>query len=307
MQFAGLPHEYLREEGSDLQGFLPSQEHQFMVDVYGDNLHHNNGTHLDRGVADDALWQRRWWRLTDQSARWYATSPWYVRRRFTARLDAEYRGVCKRRWNSEQTLVFAHVILMNTPGARQAKDIRAMISWRMDLWEEGQHAGLVGDTEAEGAAREGKVDREEVDEEGWVRQLHDTILSGNLRQSVWQLTAREGGGCLLLGEVCTNNGRPKSDFLREKHPDTRIPQVGDPQCSAFERYEEVPETVPLEFLEDDVTWAALNLSSAARAPGAEALELKNWLLRFGCASEELRVEVVGLEYWLENSSPSWTA
>ena len=46
-------------------------------------------------------------------------------------------------------------MLTKTLGFHRAQEIRARITRRMDLWERGQHAGLVGDTEAEGAAREG--------------------------------------------------------------------------------------------------------------------------------------------------------
>ena len=67
----------------------------------------------------------------------------------------------------------------------------------------------------------------------------------------------------------------------------RVPPVENPMCAAFEEYEEVPETVPLDFTEDDVTWVASKLSGAAGVMGAEAMELRNWLLHFGCASEEL--------------------
>ena len=38
--------------------------------------------------------------------------------------------------------------------------------------------------------------------------------------------------------------------------------------------------------EDDVTWVASNFSGAAGALGAEVMELRNWLLCFGCASAE---------------------
>ena len=62
-------------------------------------------------------------------------------------------------------------------------------------------------------------------------------------------------------------------------------------CPAFEEYGEVQETVPLEFTEDDVTWVASKLSGAAGALGAEAIKMVNWLLCFGCASEDLRVVV----------------
>ena len=58
--------------------------------------------------------------------------------------------------------------------------------------------------------------------------------------------------------------------------------------------EELVETVPLDFTEDDVSWVASKLSGAAGALGAEAIDLHNWLLCFGCASEELRVVVASL-------------
>ena len=72
--------------------------------------------------------------------------------------------------------------------------------------------------------------------------------------------------------------------------------VENPACTSFEEYGEVPETVPLDFTEDDVTWAASKVSDIAGAQGVEAIELRNWLLRFGCSSEELRVVVARLEY-----------
>ena len=37
------------------------------------------------------------------------------------------------------------------------------------------------------------------------------------------------------------------------------------------------------------------------------MELRNWLLRFGCASEELRVVVASLADWMANSSSPWAA
>ena len=87
----------------------------------------------------------------------------------------------------------------------------------------------------------------------------------------------------------------------------RVPPVENPMCAAFEEYEEVPETVPLDFTEDDVTWVASKLSGAAGALGAEAIELRNWLLCFGCASKELRVVFARLANCMANSSFPWAA
>ena len=65
----------------------------------------------------------------------------------------------------------------------------------------------------------------------------------------------------------------------------QVPPVENPVFTALQEYEEVPETVPLNFTEDDVTWVASKLSGVAGALGSEDVKLINWLLRLGCASE----------------------
>ena len=147
--------------------------------------------------------------IAAQSASWYATPSGAVGRRFTAILAAEWRRVLARIWNSERPLFFAHVVLMKTLGVRRAREIRARITQRMDLWERGQRAGLLRDAEAEGAAQEGRsASGGEEEDDAVARSYHDTVLSGKIRQAVSQATDREGGGCLLSGEKCTKTGRP---------------------------------------------------------------------------------------------------
>ena len=86
-----------------------------------------------------------------------------------------------------------------------------------------------------------------------------------------------------------------------------IPPMENPACADFEEYEGVHETVPLGFTEDDITWVASKISGAAGALGSEAIELINWLVCFGCASEELRVVVSNLDDWMATSSHPWYA
>ena len=57
---------------------------------------------------------------------------------------------------------------------------------------------------------------------------------------------------------------------------------GNPTYAAFKEYKEVPETVPLDFSEDDVMRVASNISGAAGVLGTEEIELRNWLLCFRC-------------------------
>ena len=85
------------------------------------------------------------------------------------------------------------------------------------------------------------------------------------------------------------------------------PPMENPVCAAFGEYGEVPKTVPFDFTEYDVNWVASKLSGAVGVLGAEAIELRNWLLRFGCLSEDLRAVVARLDYWMANYSPTWAA
>ena len=88
---------------------------------------------------------------------WYATPSGADGRQFTEILTAEWQGVLNRIWNSEIPLVFAHVVITNMLGIHRAKEIRARIIRRMDLWYIGLLDGLVGDVEMEGADREGRA------------------------------------------------------------------------------------------------------------------------------------------------------
>ena len=101
------------EEGASLLRFSPSQAHAFLLEVYGDYLHKNNGTYLYGGVDYNSLWK-----LTS----WYGTPLGEVGRKFTARLSTGWQRVRAGIWKSEQPLIFAQSILKQTQGARLAKE-----------------------------------------------------------------------------------------------------------------------------------------------------------------------------------------
>ena len=88
-----------------------------------------------------------------------------------------------------------------------------MITRLMDLLERCLQTGLVGD--AEGDARGGRAaSYGEEEEEAVSQSYHNTVLSSKPRQVVYQATNREEGGCLLLNDQCTKNGRTVAEVLR---------------------------------------------------------------------------------------------
>ena len=182
-----------QEENVDMTRFAPERAHLLLQIVYRDSLHHNDRLHLDGEVLEDAAWQRRWCLLAAQSNRWYATTSREIGQRFTAILDAEWRGVLGTICNSERPLIFAHFVPTKTSGVYRAREICAWISRRMDLWERGIYTCIVGNTEAEGVTREGRDTSGGEDEDkrkDW--RYHNTVLSGILRQAVHWATGREG-------------------------------------------------------------------------------------------------------------------
>ena len=92
---------------------------------------------------------------------WYDMPHVVVIRIFTAILEAECGEVLDQSWNSERPLVFIHVVLTKTLGIQWSRDIRSVITRRMELWERGVNAGIVGDSDSEVAFGEERDSRDE--------------------------------------------------------------------------------------------------------------------------------------------------
>ena len=248
--------------------------------VYGDHPHNNLGVHLTGGVEDDALWQRLWMRMSQQSTTTYNVPRGRVGRRFVKTLAKEFRGVRDRKWNSERPLVYAKAILQTTPGVKRAKDIRARLEKRMDLWDEHKFRTLVNDVEEEVKGRFPST--RERNEETRARAFNSRVLSGRLRSAVRHLTQRGGGGVLQPDDNCTKAGRPVLEVLQEKHPEMREPDLDNPALGIFESYEDTPTVVPLTVTADTVEKIASRLHGSAGPSG----QLMQWTSATGFFDSE---------------------
>jgi hypothetical protein len=293
------------DAGADKAGYMPTPADRQLDSVYGDHVHGNDGSHLDGGTADDLRWQRRWRRMVQASPARYSVPKGAVGRRFLAILTSEFHGARNRRWNSERPLVFAAVILQTKTGVRRAGDIRRRLTARMDLWTKGRFAALVDDTEVELQSKTATSGR--PDEEARARAYNARVLSGRLRSACRILTRRDGGGVLDADGVCSKSGRPVLEVLQAKHPELRDPTELGRADGAFEPYAKTPAAVPADIGGDQVAEVAARLSGAAGPGGTDAVDLRNWLLRFGTASEGLRNELASWTSWLANSNPPWAA
>ncbi len=53
------------------------------------------------------------------------------------------------------------------------------------------------------------------------------------------------------------------EVLLSQHPNTRIPNLEDPHCIAFEHYDEVPAVMPTDCTPKDLETLALRMSGSA--------------------------------------------
>jgi hypothetical protein len=302
---ANAPMASTLEEGADLPGYESTPADQLLDSVYGDHPHNNDGRHLDGGIIDDQKWQSLWLRVTQLAPTRYAVPKGKVGKRFLVTLTNEFRGARERRWNSERPLVFAATILQSTTGVRRSKDIRRRLARRMDLWDQGCFVALVDDTEVEirGRIRSNRT----PDDEALARSFNAKVLSGRLRAATRNLTNRDGGEVLKPDDTCTKTGRPVVEVLHSKHPELREPPSVGSATGAFEPYGNTPQPIPVDITAEDVEAVATRLTGAAGPGGTDAVDLRNWLLRFGKESEALREEMALWASWLANGNPPWAA
>ncbi len=145
--------------------------------------------------------------------------------------------------------------------------------------------------------------QDRADEELIARKYNHMVLDGKLHTAVCFVTARDGGGVLLPQDACTKTGRPVMEVLQLQHPNTRIPNLGDPDCIAFEHYNEVLTALPKDCTSKDLEALALRMSGSTGPSSFDAVILRNCLLRYGRALSELRQEMADWVEWLSNESP----
>jgi hypothetical protein len=98
---------------------------------------------------------------------------------------------------------------------------------------------------------------------------------------------------------------PVIDVLCAKHPSLRKPSgIG---AATSECYAELPDPPPVDVTGASIEKVATRLSGAAGPSGVDAVDLQNWLLRYGKESSALWEELAEWASWLANQHPPWAA
>ena len=279
----------------------PLTSTQKIAAVYGDQIHQNDGTHLDGGVVDDQEWQNRWREVMALPPQRYDVPTGRVGRLFVAAAADELKGVVQRKWNSERFIVFQAVLLQRSPDVKRARDIRRRVETRLRLWREGRFNMLVQDTVRTSRTMISSI-RRGMSDETIAKTFTSMVLKGKIRAAVRFATLRGEGGVLKATDVDSKTGKPVLEVLQSKHPPAVIPPVEE-----LEDYEVVPDMLELDITADTVTEVAAKLSGAGGPGGVDAIALQQWLLKYGVQNHSLREAVAEFTRWMANDTPPWAA
>ena len=102
-----------------------------LQEVYGDYVHQNPGTHLTRGILDDAVWQDRWRRLPALPTSRYNCLDEAVGKNFITMMSVLWEGIMEAKHNAKKPMVFMAVILQKCRTVKKAKDVRCRVDQRL--------------------------------------------------------------------------------------------------------------------------------------------------------------------------------
>ena len=275
-----------------------------LFEVYGDTIHRNTGDHMPGGVdaVVDAFWRRKYREVTSSNLSLVDLPSGKPTERFILLATEEFKGVRERKWNSERVICFFAVILRKEPGKQKYKEIRELITMRLDLWEQGKYATLCRACVERG--RVYPISRRSVDPERRARKYNAMVLAGKVRSAVRQATDRHrGAGLLDPFDFDVKSGKPVHEALADKHPNLMVPDIDDEDVICFEGYEKVPSMVPLTACDDILVMTAKRLKGGAGPGGVDSYLLKDMLTKFERPSILFRTEMGAWIDWIANGSP----
>lgn len=289
---------------SDSSRYLQTDADRALDIVFGDHLHHNDGSQLDGGIIDDQVWQNFYSALNRFNPTHYDVPTNKVGQRFLTTLSHLITGIVNRKHNSEKFLVFEMVVLQRNPNIKGNKAICSHLTRKMDLWDNGSYQLLVTECKDDMDSFMRKK-RGSSSEEERLQHFSQLLHKGDIRRACRYIAERETGGVLDPSSDDEKAGDCLVlDTLEGLHPE---PDRSHSSTAHFPKYNNLPPLVPLELQPGTVEAVARKLHGAGGLGGTDAAALKSWLLRHRQASSVLQEALAKLTTWVANKLVPWAA
>lgn len=224
--------------------------------------------------------------------------------RFVHMLADELERLAAGRQNSERVFLFSMLVLQRDKMVKKGRDIRPLVTRRLDLWEAGELRTLL--REAQRCDRQFAAQPKPMEREQLERTFNRLVLQGRVRAAVRLLTDRSGTTVLDPDAEALGKSGPLGktcfDVLCEKHPQQR-----PPDASAFVECDELPSREFVHITSAHVETVARRLQGGAGPSGTDAEQWRSFLLRYGKASERMREAVASLTRRHANEVVPWAS
>ena len=250
----------------------------------------------------DSEIRKIWWDVTALRGKQYQLPGGGVGTRFVNLLAEEIERCAAQRQSSEREFVLTALVLQRDKMVRKAKDIRPLLTRRMDMWEAGQLKELL--QEAQRCDRQLATSLTPMNQEQVERTFARLMMEGRVRSAVRLLTDRLGGGVLDPGANVEGAGSPPQrtvlDVLQEKHPPQK---EADPR--AFAQCDDLPLLEDVDITSSHVEQVARRLFGSAGPSGTDSDQWRSFLLRYGNSSSRLREAVAASTRLHANQVVPW--
>ena len=257
---------------------------------------------LNSEGGPDSELRKIWWKATALRGKQYQLPGGNVGTRFVNLLAVEIERCTAKRQPSEREFIFTALVLQRNKMVKKAKDIRPLLTRRMDMWEAGQLKELL--QEAQRCDRQLTTSITPMSPEQVERTFARMMMQGRVPSAVRLLTDRLGGGVLDPGAEAQgkDGGLQKTvfDILQEKHPPQKH---ADPR--AFIQCEELPLLEDVDITSSHIEQVARRLFGSAGPSGTDSEQWRSFLLRFGNASSRLREAVAASTRLHANQVVPW--
>ena len=200
-------------------------------------------------------------------------------------LSEEIELCTEGRQQSEREFIFTALVLQRDKMVRKGKDIRPLLTRRMDMWEAGKLPELL--QEAKRCDKQVVASWSPLTSEQLERTFNRLMMEGRIRSAVRLVTDRGGRGVLDPEDEAHGRNGPLGmslyDVLQEKHLVQRIVEP-----SAFLDCGVLPPLEQVDITTAHIETVARHLFGSAGPSGTCSEQWRNFPLRCGTASARLR-------------------
>lgn len=252
-------------------------------------------------IDHDNVWYLRWKKICALNGKQYDLPNGNIPKTFIQTLTKEVEALSKSEFPSERLIIFISVMLQRNKMVKQAKDIRILLTQRLQHWDENNYDLLIN--EALSCNKKLNGSKKDNNDDQVIKVFNRLMIRGKVRDAMNWLVEKGKNGILHPNTEIDSNGKTVFDILKEKHPNKTEPD--EKLFSMPSEMSELPYMPQILISNEIVEKVARKLHGGGGPGGSNSEHWSDFILRHGQASHQLRDAVASLANKLCNHDVEW--